>query len=127
MVLVAVVILAAIAVPAYDGYASRSKVFTAVNEGANYESDAAFAQTAGEDRVMPATSPYAKTVTLRPRARSIVVALNTERIGETSIPAGAEIVFVMGGQGSTEPAWICRGKGVPDKFLPAPCRQGAPP
>jgi uncharacterized RDD family membrane protein YckC len=116
-------IMAAVAIPAYQGYAVRAQVYGAISEGAAFKADPVFmpgAQVPDEPRVVNSHSPHVKTITIDAKKRTIVVALNVDRFESTTIQPGAQVYFM---QGAGQSDWMCGARGVPDKYLPAQCRR----
>lgn len=119
-------ILAAIAIPAYQDYTVRAKMAEVISEAASHKAEAAQefarAKTGGPKDAHPvsATSRYLKQVTIDPGHGMIRAEINTVAMSSFQLKPGAEVILTMAGDGSQ---WTCAGNGIPQKFLPALCRQ----
>lgn len=128
VVLVALIgILAAIALPAYNDYATRARVNEVVNYGnAATEAVARYYQ---EQHHMPVTldqtdlslppPPWTQNPFIEFRTGSITFALR----GNGSLQ-GKTLVFLPSLDGNQQFTWRCLSPELPDKFLPAQCRKG---
>lgn len=117
-------IVAAVAIPAYQDYVVRAKLFEVVTAGNNYkgEAQAAFQAALREGstkppRTVPASSPSIKRVTLDEATATIRVEIDEVRLNSSQVPAGSAIVYQL-----TPGGWTCRGERIAARFLPQACR-----
>jgi uncharacterized RDD family membrane protein YckC/Tfp pilus assembly protein PilE len=120
-------ILAAIAIPAYQDYVTRSKVTEAIADGSRFQARAmsefwGWEQGARNSkdsrRDLESSSAYVQRIYLDKSQRAIFIELDPTAMGH-SVSAGNYIAL----QGDSNGAWTCAAKGVANKFLPASCRQ----
>jgi uncharacterized RDD family membrane protein YckC len=98
-------IIAAVAIPAYHDYTVRAKVAEVIT-------------AAGPTRDAPAASPYIRRVNGSKQSGMIEIVLEPARLART-FEEGASIRFARDAGGM----WVCRGQGVPPRYLPVNCRQ----
>ena len=128
MIVVAIIgILAAIAIPAYQDYITRSKVTELVTAGSAckasvseyYQTQNAFPANNSSAGCASNATKYISALTVS--GNVITVAALT---GTGAIPATAAGDYVLTGTSSTTGTidWVCTGSSIPAKFLPANCR-----
>jgi type IV pilus assembly protein PilA len=129
MIVVAIIgILAAIAIPAYQDYITRSKVTelvtaadackTSVSE--YYQSQNTFPATQTVSGCANASSQYVASLTVT-GGNTITVKART---GTNALPTAAagNFVLVGAGQANGQVTWTCNTSTIPKKYLPANCR-----
>jgi type IV pilus assembly protein PilA len=132
MIVVAIIgILAAIAIPAYQDYTIRAKMSEPISfADAAKTSVSEYFQTKGK---MPAdastagvnesaTSQYIGEVAYAPQGNSTAtITITVTNVGGSA--NGDQIVFTGTGKDSGTVEWTCSGAGgMPQKYLPASCR-----
>ena len=124
MIVVAIVgILAAIAIPAYQDYTTRSRVAEALSLSA--VAKLAVSETAIANGALPVNQ--AATGYVSPSATRNVASLTIGANGiitvTTSVAAGGGTIIMTPTYAADEPVtWICTGGTLLDKYRPAECR-----
>ena len=129
MIVVAIVgILAAIAIPAYQDYITRSKVTelataasackTSISE--YYQSQAAF-PTAAKSGCGAVTSKYITSLTVTDLTGQITVVAATGA-GALDVAAAGSYILVPTVLANGNIDWACTASTIPAKYLPAICR-----
>jgi len=129
MIVVAIIgILAAIAIPAYQDYITRSKVTELVTAGSACK--ASVSEYYQSQNVFPANNSSAgcasnATKYISALAVSGNVITVTALTGAGAIPAAAAGAYILSGTSSTSGTidWSCTASSIPSKYLPANCRQ----
>lgn len=120
-------ILAAIAIPAYQGYVSKAKMYKA--EAAGRLATQAVESYAAQTGKIPASlaetgaqlpaMPEVQNVTVNPQDGEVQVVLAA---GLGSKLAGKALVFDASRGADGKITWTCSGPGIPAKMLPPDCR-----
>lgn len=130
MIVVAIIgILAAIAIPAYQDYITRSKVTELVTTGSAckasvseyYQSENAFPANQSVSGCQTISTKYITTLTVN--ASGVITVAG--RTGTGALPATAAGNYVLTPTANTSQGtidWVCTASTIPAKFLPANCR-----
>lgn len=118
-------VVAAVAIPAYQDYLIRAKVAEVIAEAGRVkaQSQEAFARALKEGSAaapseVPPTSKFVKRITVDPATATVRTEIDAVRFAAPQVPEGAAVILTLG-----EGGWQCRGKGIPDRYLPQTCRQ----
>ena len=129
MIVVAIIgILAAVALPAYQDYTTRSKMVEvlvmtepaklAVAETSSSLGDLASVTGANSGYSFPGATNYVSGVTVSSDGKGIVTATSTVPNAPGSIVLTPTVVTA----GSAQLTWKCSSPDIPAKFLPSSCR-----
>jgi hypothetical protein len=122
LVVFVLLVIAAWAIPARQGYLHRGRVDDAVRDGLRDEIRAALLQATGPTTFMP-KSRYAKSIRIDRIARTIHVALDADAIGHLEVQPGASLLYTAIVERGAIAGWKCARDRIPAKLLPAACRE----